>query len=390
LLKAVAHRLEKSVRLGDLLGTPALHGESNPLSRVGGDEFFVFLPEVYSADRTARVARRILSQMSEPFYANGQDLYLSASIGIAVFPGDGEDIEKLAGNAGIAMSHAKQLGGNGYEFYSKSLNAESLERLSLENQLRKALDREELLLHYQPRVDVRSGQIIGAEALMRWQHSERGFVPPGTFIPIAEETDLITSLGEWALRTACRQNSAWQTAGSRPVPVSVNVSSKQFRAGSLLEAIRGALQASGLEGAHLVLEVTESLLIEDPEATLEMLRRIKEMGLKISVDDFGTGYSSLSYLKGLPLDELKIDRSFVNGVPTDADDVAIVTAIIAMAHSLGLTVVAEGVETEEQLAFLAERGCDEYQGFLFSRPLPASEWTARGIGVSTGGSRPIT
>jgi diguanylate cyclase (GGDEF)-like protein len=375
-LKAVAERLEKSVRVSDLLGTAAMQTERIPLSRVGGDEFLLFLPEIHSVDRAALIARRILSDMSEPFFPEGQDLFVTSSIGIALFPGDGKDAETLAGNAGVALSHAKQRGGNDYQFYSKSLNAESWERLSLENQLRKALDRGELRLYYQPKVDFKTGQIIGSEALMRWQHPELGLVPPQKFIPIAEETGLITSLGDWALRTACQQNKAWQSAGFRAIQVSVNVSSKQFRPGELQETIRDALQASGMEARQLVLEVTESLLIENPESSLEMLREIKAMGLKISVDDFGTGYSSLSYLKRLPLDELKIDRSFVNGIPTDADDVAIVTAIIAMAHSLGLSVVAEGVETEEHLAFLAERGCDEYQGFLFSRPLPASQWTA--------------
>jgi len=375
LLKAVAERLDESVRVGDFLGALALHGESSPLSRVGGDEFFLFLPEVHSVDHAARIARRLLSDLSKPFCPEGQDLFLTSSIGIALFPSDGENVETLAANAGIATSHAKQSGGNRYQFYSKSLNAESLERLNLENQLRKALDRQELLLHYQPKVDVRTGRIIGAEALMRWQHPELGLVPPLRFIPIAEETDLIASLGEWALRTACQQNKAWQVAGFSPIRVSVNVSSKQFQMRRLLGTVQGALQASGLEAKHLILEVTESLLIENRQATSDMLREFKEMGLKISVDDFGTGYSSLSNLKSLPLDELKIDRSFVDGVPRDADDAAIVSATIAMAHSLGLTVVAEGVETEEQLAFLEDRGCDEYQGYLFSRPVAPNKWT---------------
>jgi EAL domain-containing protein (putative c-di-GMP-specific phosphodiesterase class I) len=249
-----------------------------------------------------------------------------------------------------------------------------MERLSLESQLRMALDRKELLLHHQPKVELLTGQIIGSEALMRWKHSERGLLLPMTFIPIAEESGLIGSLGHWAIRTACQQNRALQNAGFGPVHVSVNVSSKQFRSGGILQTVQGALKESGIDPAHLVLEVTESLLIEDPETSLKTLRQIKEMGLKISIDDFGTGYSSLSYLKSLPLDELKVDRSFVSGVPEDADDVAIVTATIAMAHSLGLIVVAEGVETEEQLAFLEDQGCDQYQGFLFSKAIPPSQW----------------
>ena len=375
-LKAVAERLEKSVRISDLLGTSALQAESTPLSRVGGDEFLLFLAEIRSIDRAALIARRILSEISEPLCTDGQDLFLTSSIGIALFPGDGKDAEALAGNASVALSHAKQRGGNDYQFYSKALNAESFERLSLENQLRGAPEREELLLHYQPKFDIRNGQIIGAEALMRWQHPELGLLLPERFIPIAEETGLIESLGEWALRAACRQNRAWQGAGLSPVPVSVNVSSKQFRSRSLPETIREALQASGLEANHLHLEVTESMLIENPQATFEMLREIRAMGLEISVDDFGTGYSSLSYLKSLPLDELKIDGSFVSGVPGDSDDVAIVIAIIGMAHSLGLRVVAEGVETEEQLAFLEEQGCDQYQGSLLGMPVAPDQWAA--------------
>lgn len=374
-LKAVAERIDESIRASDLLGTTAIQVERSPLSRVGGDEFLLFLPEIHSVDRAALIAMRILSDMAEPFSPEGQDLFLTSSIGIALFPGDGKDAEILADNARVALSHVKQRGGNDYQFYSKSLNAESFERLSLESQLRTALDRDELLLHYQPKVDFGTGRVVGAEALMRWQHPELGLVPPERFIAIAEETGLITSLGDWALRSACQQNKAWQSAGFGKIPVSVNVSSRQFYPSELLETIRGALQESGMEGRDLVLEVTESLLIENPESLQEMLREIKEMGVKISIDDFGTGYSSLSYLKRLPLDELKIDRSFVNGIPTDADDVAIVTAIIGMAKSLGLTVVAEGVETEEQLAFLAEHGCDQYQGFLFSRPIDPSHWT---------------
>jgi diguanylate cyclase (GGDEF)-like protein len=382
-LKSVAQRLDRSVRVSDLIGTAARQAESSPLCRVGGDEFLLFLPDVHSVDRVALIARRILAEVSEPFCRDGKDLFVTSSIGIALFPGDGQDAEALSGNAGVALSHAKQHGGNDYRFYSKSLNAESLERLSLESQLRTALDRDELLLYYQPKVDVGTGQTIGAEVLMRWQHPELGLLLPDRFISIAEETGLISSLGEWALEAACRQNGVWQSAGAAPVPVSVNVSSKQFHSGNLPRKIRAALQANGMEAKYLALEVTESLLIENPDATLAMLREIREMGVKISVDDFGTGYSSLSYLKSLPLDELKIDGSFVSGVPGSADDVAIVTAIIAMAHSLGLKVVAEGVEKEEQLAFLEERGCDEYQGSLCSMPLPPDRWAAL-LGRNTG------
>jgi diguanylate cyclase (GGDEF)-like protein len=374
LLKQVGERLEKSQPLAELLGNPALRSDSGPLARVGGDEFYLFIPEVQSVDQVARVARCILSAMSEAFFVDGQDLFITSSVGISLFPVDGEDVETLVGNAGVATSNAKQRGGNDYQFYSRSLNAESAERLSLETQLRKALERGELMLHHQPKVEFLTGQIVGSEALMRWKHPELGMVPPLRFIPIAEETGLITSLGEWALTTACRHNKALQNAGFGPIHVSVNVSPKQFRTSEFLETLGRALNASMMEPRQLVLEVTENVLIEDPESSLKTLRKVKEMGLKISIDDFGTGYSSLSYLKNLPLDELKIDRSFVSGIPDSAGDVAIVTAIIAMAQSLGLRVVAEGVETEEQRAFLEDHDCDQYQGFLFSRAAAPSRW----------------
>ena len=374
LLQSVARRLEKSIRPGDLVGTPAVNDGGSPLCRLGGDEFLVILSGSRSAERTSIIARRVFASISEPFRLAEDELFITSSIGIALFPDDGPDIETLLGNSATAMAHAKHAGGNNIAFYSKSLNAESSRRLNLENQLRKAIGREELLLYYQPKFDVQSGEVLGAEALMRWDHSELGLVPPAKFIPIAEETGLIDSLGEWALREACHQNVAWQSQGHAPISVAVNVSSKQFRRGNVVETIRGALESSGMAASCLVLEVTESMLIEDPEATTEMLNELKEMGIKVSVDDFGTGYSSLSYLKSLPLDELKVDRSFVNGIPGDGDDAAIVTAIIAMAQSLGLTVVAEGVETEAQLLFLQARGCDHFQGFLRGRPKPAAEW----------------
>jgi len=374
LLREVAQRLQECVRSSDLLGILGMNADDSPLSRGSGDEFLAFLSGVGPVDQAARIARRILANLPRPFRTEGRELFVTASVGIALFPRDGEDSEGLLSNAGIAVVHAKQGGGNDYQFYSRSLKVESLERLSLENDLRRALDREELTVHYQPKVDVATGAIIGAEALLRWEHPELGFVPPGRFVPIAEESGLIEAVGEWVLTAACRQSRAWQATGLRPVPVSVNVSSRQFRTRRLTAAIRRALEESQLDGERLVLEVTESMLIENPGQTVEMLRDIKKMGVKISVDDFGTGYSSLSYLKKLPLDEIKIDQSFVQGIPADADDAAIVDAIVAMARSLGLLVVAEGVETPEQLAFLRERGCDEYQGYLRSRPVPAHRW----------------
>jgi diguanylate cyclase (GGDEF)-like protein len=373
LLKAIAVRLENCVRSGDLVGTPDMP-EPRTLSRVGGHEFTLFLSSVGSAEQAERVAQRVVSSLAEPFCVEGDDLFVTCRIGIALSPDDGERIETLLRHA--RMSHTKQDGRKSYQFYSESLNAESLERLSIGNQVRMALDRKEMLLHYQPKVAVRTGRIVGAEALMRWQHPELGLVPPGKFIPIAEETGTIESLGKWALRTACRQNKAWQTAGFGPIRMAVNVSGKQFLHGDFVETVRGALESSGLEARDVVLELTEGTIMENPREASALLEQLKEMDLDISVDDFGTGYSALSQLKRFPLDELKIDRSFIQGIPRDADDSAIVTAIIVMAHSLGLSVVAEGVETEEQLAFLEDQGCDEYQGFLFSRPVPPAEWSA--------------
>jgi diguanylate cyclase (GGDEF)-like protein len=374
ILKTIAVRLEQCTRPGDLIeGSEADQETGGLLARVGGDEFAIFLPWAGSVQHAGRVARRILASLERPISLAGHDLFVSCSIGIALSPADGDDAEKLLGRADIAMSHAKQSGRNTYQFYSESLNAESVERLSLESQLRVALGRGEISLHYQPKLDMH-GKILGSEALMRWDHPEMGSIPPVRFIPVAEETGLINTLGEWALGEACRQTREWQQATSRPIRISVNVSSQQFGRSNLPEVVESALESSGLPASHLVLELTESMLMQNPERTSKLLERIKRMGVTISIDDFGTGYSSLAYLKRFSLDELKIDRSFVQGVPEDADDGAIVTAILAMAHSLGLKVVAEGVETVDQLAFLAANGCDEYQGYLFSKPVPAAEW----------------
>ncbi|MDJ0864880.1 MAG: EAL domain-containing protein [Myxococcota bacterium] len=374
LLKTVAERLEKCVRPGG--DGPAPRPEQTPLCRAGGDEFWVLLRGPDPAHAAARVARRILGALGEPVYLDGRDLFLTAGVGIAVYPGDAETVETLISNAGVATSHAKRGRGHEYQFYDRSLNEASLERLSLENDLRRARERRQLHLYYQPKVDVKTGRIIGAEALMRWKHPELGTVPPNRFIPIAEETGLIESLGEWAINLACGQNEIWQRQGLPAIRVAVNVSSKQFRSGRFRDTIRGALRRSGLDAKYLILELTESMIMENPQETAEILHEFKAMGVKVSVDDFGTGYSSLASLKRFPLDELKIDRSFVQSIPDDADDAAIVTAIVAMAQRLGLSVVAEGVETEAQLDFLRECGCDVYQGYLCSRPVAPEEWVA--------------
>ena len=279
------------------------------------------------------------------------------------------------------MHFAKDQGRDNYQFYSRAMNATALEKLSLESQLRKALERDELLLHFQPKLSATTGAVAGVEALIRWKHPELGMVPPSQFIPVAEETGLIVPIGDWVLETACRQNHAWQKAGYPPVHVAVNIASPHFRQGGLMDSVARALRETGLGPEWLELEVTESMLMQGVDAqgvdlTLDTLFKLKDMGVRLAIDDFGTGYSSLAYLKRFPLDTLKIDRSFVKDLPRDAEDAAIAKAIIAMAHSLRLAVVAEGVETDQQLAFLRQHGCDLVQGFLFSRPVPAEEFAA--------------
>ncbi len=376
LLKGVAQRLLQQVRAVDTVSVMTGDEPQMSLSRLGGDEFTVLLPEMTRAENAAQVARRILTALEEPFRVDGHEVFVTPSIGIAVFPDDGADIDTLLKHADVAMYHAKQRGRNTYEFYSGEMNARALERLSLENQLRRALERDELLLVYQPKVDVRGGRIVGAEALLRWIHPELGTVSPQEFIPLAEEAGLIVALGEWVLHMACQQNKAWQTAGLGDTRIAVNVSSRQFGEARLMQTIQKALQRSGLAPEYLTLELTENMLMDNARENLEALHQIKDMGIKLSIDDFGTGYSSLSYLKQFPLDELKVDRSFVSPIQTEADDAPIVTAIIAMAHSLGLSVVAEGVETEAQLAFLRARNCDVYQGYLCSKPIPGDAFAA--------------
>ena len=319
------------------------------------------------------MARRLLNDLTIPFALKQQEVYITASIGISLYPLDGDDAESLLKNADIAMYHAKERGKNNYQFYSHSMNVAALERLTLEGELRKALEQDELLLHYQPKLDVRSKRIVGFEALVRWQHPKRGLVPPADFIPLAEETGLIVPLGEWVLKRACSQNKAWQAAGHAPVAMAVNLSNRQFIQKDLVENVMMILGETGMDPQYLDLEITESAVMENPEKAIPILEGWKKKGVSIAIDDFGKGYSSLAYLKKLPLDSLKIDRTFVKNLIANPEDAAITTAIIAMAHSLKLTVVAEGVETEEQLAFLQELGCDEAQGYLFSRPLPAEE-----------------
>jgi len=362
LLNAVSQRLQARLRPGDTI------------ARLGGDEFVLLLMDVAHADDVTTVAQEVLASFRDKFQLNGHEVFVSTSIGISLFPGDGADAETLLKNADTAMYRAKEEGRNTFQFFTADMNARVLHRLEMELGLRKALEREEFLLHYQPIVTFATGQISGVEALVRWQHPERGIVPPNDFIPVAEETGLIVPIGDWVLRTACAQNKAWQDAGLPPVRIAVNLSARQFNQTDLAATVRRALDETGLAPEWLELELTENILMQNAEASLATLERLHAMGVVLSIDDFGSGHSSFGYLKHFPIRTVKVDRDFVQHIATDADDAAIVSAIIAMAHRLKLKVVAEGVETEEQLFYLRSLRCDRLQGFLFSRPLPAEDF----------------
>ena len=358
LLQNMADRLRSCVRETDLV------------ARQGGDEF-VLLLNGYRHDDLASVIQRVHSAIAEPWQAGRREFHVSSSIGVAMYPSDGRSADVLLRNADAAMYKAKENGRNGFQFFTAELNRVLVERLEIEHRLRGALARHQFLLHYQPRIDMASGQIAGAEALLRWRVPQQGLVSPNRFISVAEDTGLIVPIGRWVLHSACQQARTWQDEGLPPVIVSVNVSPRQFRDGDIVATIAEALKSSGLEPRYLQIELTEGLAMHGAEKYVHMLGEIKKLGVQIAVDDFGTGYSSLSYLKRFPIDQLKVDRSFVTDLATDPDDAVIVQAIIALGHKLGLTVVAEGVETEEQLQFLRRCQCDEMQGFLFGMPMIA-------------------
>jgi diguanylate cyclase (GGDEF)-like protein len=357
MLREVATRLTGSVR------------ESDTVARLGGDEFVVLLPDVASATVAATVASKILAAFAQPILVDGVELHTSPSIGISLFPDDGLDGDTIVKNADTAMYCAKAAGRNNYQFYAAEMNLAATERLDLERKLRQALLREEFALAFQPQLRAIDQTPVGVEALVRWHHPTDGVIPPNKFIPIAEETGLIVPLGEWVLRTACREMKRWLDAGLPPIKMAVNVSARQLRRRDFLETVAGVLVETELPPHLLELEVTESVAMDNPEESIRLLQAVRQMGVTIAIDDFGTGYSSLAYLKRLPIDYLKIDRSFVADIEHDLNDRAIAFGTIALAHSLGLQTIAEGVETEDQLELLRTNGCDEIQGYLFSPPL---------------------
>lgn len=361
LLRTVARRIRSVVRSEDTV------------ARFGGDEFTLIVDRIESPEDAATIASKILDAVREPMMVGGHELFATISIGVSIFPGDGRDAETLVRNADTAMYRAKEQGRDGFQLYAPEMNARALERLALANALRRALSQGELRVFYQPLVDVPSGLVSSFEALVRWQHPDRGLLTPGSFIDAAEESGLIVPIGEWVLRTACVQLPQIQRAIGRPVAVSVNLSSRQFQQSDLVDRVREAIAAGGIEPGRLTLEVTETNAMQNAQESTRTLRELRGLGVSVSLDDFGTGYSSLSYLKRFPIDTLKLDQSFVRDLEQDPEDEAIASAVLAMARTLGLRVVAEGVETEGQLAFLTQRGCDVVQGFLFSPPVPLEE-----------------
>jgi EAL domain-containing protein (putative c-di-GMP-specific phosphodiesterase class I) len=345
------------------------------VSRLGGDEFVIVLSELDHVQDAAITASKVLAALAAPHTIGGHDLDVTVSIGVSAFPSDGQDAETLIKNADTAMYHAKENGRNSYQFFEKDMNVRAVELQAVEGSLRHALERQQFVLHYQPKVNLETGVITGAEALVRWVRPDRGLVPPVQFVPIAEDSGLILPIGQWILREACRQARAWLDAGLGPMPVAVNISTVEFRSRHFLEGIRAILLETGLEPSLLELELTESVLMQHPESTASVLRALKSIGVRLAVDDFGTGYSSLSYLRRFPIDVLKLDQSFLHDIASpETKDAAIVSAVITMGKSLKHRIVAEGVETPEQLRFLQAHRCDEGQGFYFSPPVAPEQF----------------
>lgn len=362
LLKEVAERLRRSVRVSDTV------------SRMGGDEFNILLTEIPHADDIITIAQKVVDFFGKPYVIGGHEFHMSTSIGISIYPEDGETMEALFKNADIAMYHAKEQGGNSYQFFNTTMNTRLIERMRLERWLRQALHRAELAIHYQPQFSIDTRKVICAEALVRWRHPELGMLAPGRFIPIAEEIGLINAIDEWVLKTTCAQFKAWQDAGLPRICATVNLSAKQLQKSDFVERIAGILRETGFDPQHLDVEISESVAMRHLEQAIPNMIKLAQMGVGISIDNFGTGYSSLNYLKKLPIRKLKIDKSFIQGIVAESADRAIIGAVTAMAREMKLRVIAVGVETGEQLEFLKSTGCQEVQGFLFSRPLPAEEF----------------
>ena len=371
LLQVLADRMKEKLRSGDFISRPALDESGLHFARLGGDEFTVVLPDVIDKQTTCLVATRLQALLQAPVAIGAQEVSVTSSIGIAIFPADGEDAATLLKHADTAMYHAKDVGRNNWQWYEPSLTSQTTARLSLESDLRRGLERGEFRLMYQPQVNAADGAIVGIEALIRWQHPEHGMVSPAQFIPVAEESGLIVSIGAWVLATACRQVGDWLRRGVVTPRMAINVSARQLRAPDFLATVAATIADTGISTEQLELELTESILMEPESRQVQGLYRLRALGVHFSIDDFGTGYSSLSYIKRFPIGMLKIDQSFVRGLPDSVNDAGIATAIIAMARSLDLDVIAEGVETREQLEFLQQAGCPKLQGYLFSRPLPA-------------------
>jgi diguanylate cyclase len=373
LLKNVADRISSCIRESDSFGRPKKINFKHYVSRLGGDEFTVLLPRLKKPEDAGRVAKRINERLSEPFQLDDTEIFISVSIGISIFPLDGTDSEELLKHADLAMYHAKTKGKNNFQYYIKSLNIKAKERLDFENDVRKAVNNDEFELCYQPQIDLTTGEIIGAEALTRWCHKERGTVSPVEFIPAIEELGLIIPFTDWVIRQSSKQKMSWLESGTIPIRIAINISNKHFVQQKIPEKLLHALHTFNLDPKYVELELTESVLAENSKETLDILKEIKSLGMSISVDDFGTGYSSLVYLKQFPIDIIKIDRFFVKDILTSTQDTSIVKAIIAMAHSMGIQVIAEGIETREQFNLLQQMGCDYGQGFLFSAAVSAAE-----------------